>query len=215
MRYRLLFLSCLASLLLVARFSRAQQPALPTDVLLLTSGQEIRCRVLTITPDEVSYLPRPDSVSPASARPDTLHLPVATVFLVRYANGTHEVLAAHSPSVRPGTEPLVGLSRAQRQQLGRLDAQRYYHQSGPYWAAFGTTLYLGPLLGLAPTIGISSVPVRARNLAAPPLLADADYAHGYQQQANRRKRGRTWAGYGTATGVYVVLFAALLASLSH
>lgn len=215
----LLFLSGLCSLVLASLPASAQQPAAATDVLLLTTGQEVHGRVLAITPGEVSYLPVPDSARLASPRSDTLRLPTASVFLVRYANGTRELLAARAadaPAPMPGTGPLVGLSSTQRRQLGQHDALRYYHHSSPYWATFGSTLYLGPLFGLAPTIGISASPVRARNLAAPPaLLTDADYARGYQQQANSRKRGRAWAGYGTATGLYVVLVAVLVGTLAH
>lgn len=91
---RLLFL-----LLLLRRPpAAAQAPAAPTDVLLRTDGTEVPGRVLTITPLEVRYLP------PAGA--DTLRLAVADVFLVRYANGTREVLhppagaasSAHAPT---------------------------------------------------------------------------------------------------------------------
>lgn len=203
---------------LAGQRAAAQAPA--TDVLLLTTGAEVRGRVLTISPTELRYLPAPDS---AAARPsDTLRLPVAAVFLVRYANGTRELLAARRPvgtppALVPGTEPLLGLSGAERRQLGQRDALRCYHKSGPYWGAFGSTLYLGPLLGLGPTIGIGSVPVHDYNLQAPkpPLLADADYAQGYRAQAHRSKRGRAWGGYGTATGLYVLLLAVALGSLGN
>jgi hypothetical protein len=214
--YLLAWLGCL----FLASYTIQAQTVSSTDVLLLTTGAELRGRVLTITPSEVSYLPAPDSVGRAPTPADTLHLPVATVFLVRYANGTREVLAppvAGPPAGAPGTEPLLSLSSAQRRQQGQLDAQRYYHHGGPFWGAFGSTLYLGPVLGLAPTIGIGSSSVHTHNLRASQqlLLADPDYGQGYRQQANRAKRGRAWAGYGVATGVYVVLFAALLSSLSQ
>lgn len=180
----------------------AQQPA--TDVLLLTTGQEVAGRVLTITPTELTYLPA-NAAPPA----DTLHVPTASVFLVRYANGTREVLAPPAPD-DPSPPALRGLGSRERQSLGAHDALRYYRASGPFWGTFGSALYLGPVLGLAPAIGISSVRVRPSRLQAPQplLLQDADYARGYQQQANRTKRGHTWAGYGVAAGVYLALFAA-------
>lgn len=211
--YLFAWLSCLC--LATPSAVQAQAGNRP-DVLLLTTGAELRGRVLTITPSEVSYLPAPDSASLAPTSPDTLHLPVAAVFLVRYANGTREVLAAPEPARVPGTEPLAGLSSTQRRQQGQLDAQHYYHSSGPFWGAFGSTLYLGPLLGLAPTIGIGSSRVHDANLKAPKplLLNDVDYGQGYRQQANRTKRGRAWGGYGAATGVYLVLVAALLGGFS-
>ena len=219
LRAILLLMSGLAGLL--ARPAAAQAPAQPpappaaADVLLLTTGQELRGRVLTITPTELTYLPA------APTPPDTLRLPVASVFLVRYANGTRELLAALTPpapdaAADPTPPALRGLSDAQRWHLGQQDARRCYRASGPYWGALGSTLYLGPLLGLAPTIGISSQWVRVPNLKAPApaLLRDADYALGYRQQANRTKRRRTWGGYGVGTALYVVLIGALLASVN-
>ncbi|MGI4740191.1 MAG: hypothetical protein ACRYG7_33895 [Janthinobacterium lividum] len=207
----LLLLSYLLGALGACPIAQAQPSARPaTDVLLLTTGQEVSGRVLTITPTELTYLPT------APTPPDTLHLPIASVFLVRYANGTREVLTAPPPLAAdkdPTPLALRELSAPQRQQLGQHDALRYYRASGPYWGAFGSTLYLGPLLGLAPTAVISSHWVRDNNLKVPTptLLQDASYAQGYQQQANQLKRRRTWSGYGVATALYVVLIGALLA----
>lgn len=198
--------------------ARAQQPGqpAPTDVLLLTSGQEVRGRVLTITPTELRYLPAPDSAGPAAAeRPDTLRLPSSRVFLVRYANGTREVLA---PPVAPDTAqaPLAGLSAAQRRQAGAQDARRAYRQSGPFWASFASSVALSPLYGLVPTTCISLKAVAPHNLMAPQpaLLRDPAYASGYQQQANRRKAGRAWAGYGVGTAAYLAFFGLLVLSLA-
>ncbi|AMR28162.1 hypothetical protein A0257_14415 [Hymenobacter psoromatis] len=214
LRATFLQLACLAGLLGTGPAAQAQQPAAPaapvaTDVLLLTTGQEVSGRVLTITPSELTYLPA------TPTPPDTLRLPIASVFLVRYANGTREVLNAPAPVADDDPTPpaLRGLSTPQRQQLGQRDALRCYRASGPYWGALGSTLYLGPLLGLAPTAVISSQWVRDYNLKAPTpaLLKDASYAQGYRQQANRTKHRRTWGGYGVATAVYVVLIAALVA----
>ena len=141
---------------------------------------------------------------------------MASVFLVRYANGTREVLTSPPPPAAdndPTPPALRDLSAPQRQQLGQRDAARYYRTSGPFWGALGSTLYLGPLFGLAPTAVISSQEVRDYNLKAPTpvLLQNASYAQGYRQQANRIKHRRTWGGYGVAAGLYVVLIGALLA----
>ena len=213
LRATLLRLACLAGLLGAASAAQAQQPAVPVpaaaDVLLLTTGQEVSGRVLTITPTELTYLPA------APTPPDTLRLPVASVFLVRYANGTREVLTAPAPLPDDDPTPpaLRELSLPQRQQLGQQDALRYYRARGPYWGALGSTLYLGPLFGLVPTAVIGGQWVRPGNFQAPTpaLLQDASYTQGYQQQANRTKRRRAWSGYGVATALYVVLVAALLA----
>ena len=191
--------------------------AAASDVILLLDGQEVPGRVLLITPTELRYLPTPAPGPAASA--DTLRLPVSEVFLVRYANGTREVFSrpADAPTVAVGNDlaPLAGFAPAQRRLRGQGDATRYYTGQGAFWGSFGATLYAGPLLGLVAPAIIGAAPVKSGNLRAPQplLLRDYDYAQGYQQQANRRKRGRAWGGYGVATGAYVVLIAALVAGL--
>ena len=213
----LLFFSWLLSLLLPARPAAAQQPTPPSDVLLLTTGQEVRGRVLTITPTELTYRPAPDSAHPAG-RSDTLRLPSTSVFLVRYANGTRAVLTPAPPTPAPDTaqSPLLGLSAGQRQQRGAQDARRYYHQSGPFWGAFASAILVTPIYGVVPTTCISLKHVAARNLMAPQpeLLRDPAYASGYQRQANRRKAGRTWAGYGVGSAVLLTYFAVVIIGLT-
>ena len=203
---RLLFLLLLLRLTPAA----AQAPAAPTDVLLRTDGTEVPGRVLAITPLEVRYLP--------PARADTLRLPVADVFLVRYANGTREVLhppagAASSAAPRPN-DLLPGLSDAQRRALARHDAARGYTDRGPFWGSLGATLYGGPLLGVVGPAFIAPHTVATRQLGAPrpELLADPAYNDAYRKEAQHRKRGRAWGGYGVGVGVWVLLIGALATS---
>lgn len=214
MKFTLRLLAGFASLglLLTGPTSHAQQPTAPaaSDVLLLSNGQELSGQVLTISPTELTYRPAP--VAGATLLSDTVRLPVASVFMVRYANGTREVLAQLHPAAPasqpdPTPLPLRNLAEMQRQALGRRDALVYYQHSGPFWGSFGASIYLGPLLGLASTAGIANSPVKPINLNAPQpaLLADPGYRLGYQQQANQLKRRRTWGGYCLATGLYVLL----------
>ena len=217
-------ISLLFLLLGLTARSQAQTPPTPAkpafDVILRLDGTEIPGRVLIITPTELRYLPLP-ATSTAAPPPaaDTLRLAVADVFLVRYANGTREVINHPAPAASADTsgQQLVGLSAAQRASRGQRDARRYYTNSGAFWGSFGSTVYAGPLFGVVAPAVIGSAPVRPQNLRAPQplLLRDADYARGYQQQANRTKRGRAWSGYGVATGLYVVLIVAVLASLGN
>lgn len=210
----LLFFSYLLSLLLTTRLAVAQQPT-PSDVLLLTTGQEVRGQVLTITPTELTYRPAPDSANPAE-HPDTLRLPVSSVFLVRYANGTRAVLTPAAPAPDTAQSPLLGLSAEQRRQRGAQDARRYYHQRGPFWGAFASAVLVTPIYGVVPTTCISLKHVAARNLMAPQpeLLRDPAYASGYQRQANRRKAGRTWAGYGVGSAAFLTYFAVVIIALA-
>ena len=182
----------------------------PIDTILRTDGTEVAGRVLSITPLELRYLP--------VVSPDTLRLAVADVFLVRYANGTRELLhpvAAPVPTdPAPALAPdlLPGLTDAQRRAQGHRDAGRYYNDHGAFWATLGSTLYAGPLLGVVAPAVIAPHAVSTNNLQAPhpELLADPAYGHAYRQQAQRTKRGRAWGGYGLGVGVWVVLIAALV-----
>lgn len=181
-------------------------PALAqTDTILRTDGTEVPGRVLTITPLEVRYLP------PAGA--DTLRLAAADVFLVRYANGTREVLHPVTAAVGPAAAPdlLPGLSEAQRRAQGRTAAARNYTERGPFWISLGTTLYAGPLLGVVAPAVIAPRPVALDKLRAPQpeLLADPAYGDAYRAEAKRRKRSQAWGGYGAGVAVWVVLIASL------
>ncbi|MBD2722888.1 hypothetical protein [Hymenobacter armeniacus] len=201
MRTLLLFLLLFAG----ARVAAAQAS---TDVILRTDGAEIPGRVLTITPVAVTYLP----AGPSS--PDTLRLANADVFLIRYANGTREVLRSMALTVPAGPPDLLpGLSITQRAELGRA-AAFYYTDRGPFWGALGATLYGGPLLGVVAPAAIAPHAVKTHNLAAPTpaLLADPVYNRAYRSEALRRKRGRAWSGYAAGTGVWLVLIGSLAAS---
>jgi len=197
-------------LLLLAGFgqARAQSAPAPADIILRTDGTEVPGRVLVITPQEVRYLP------PAGA--DTLRLAAADVFLVRYANGTRELLHPVAPAAAPAANDLLsGLSEVQRRVLGRQTAARSYTDRGPFWATLGATLYAGPLLGVAAPAIIAPHQIAARNLRAPhpELLADPVYGEAYRREAQQRKRGRAWGGYGAGVGAWVVLIGLLVSSI--
>ena len=187
--------------------ARAQEAA-PTDVILRTDGREVPGRVLTISPLALTYLPPTGT--------DTLRLANADVFLVRYANGTHEVLnpmTSTDESLAPDLLP--GLSDAQRRAQGRQDAARSYTSSGPFWGSLSAGLYGGPLLGLIAPATVAPHSIARANLNAPhpELLADPAYGRAYREEAQRRKRGRAWGGYGVGMGAWLVLVSSLVSGL--
>ncbi len=198
---------CLLLVLLAAASHAAAQPTTTTDIILRTDGTEISGRVVIITSVQVRYLP------PASA--DTLRLAAADVFLVRYANGTREVLHPVASTVAlnaartPAPDLLPGLSDLERTALGRRDARRSYRSGGPFWGSFAASLGAGPLLGIIAPACIAPRPVADYNLRAPQpvLLTDFAYGGAYRQEARRLKRGRAWAGYSVGLGVLVMLVA--------
>ena len=204
MRHFTTFLALLLGTLL-ARAARGQ-----ADTILRTNGTEVAGRVLSITPLELRYLP------PASA--DTVRLSVAEVFMVRYANGTRELLhpVAAADGAADGVSAaaddlLPGLSENQRRSEGRRAAGRGYRDQGPFWLSFGSTLYAGPLLGVIAPAVIGPRPVALDKLHAPQpaLLADPAYDKAYRQEAQRLKRSRAWGGFGAGVGAWVLLLAAV------
>lgn len=96
--------------------------------------------MLAITPSQVAYVP---STEPPSA--DTLHLLATEVFLIRYANGTKEVL--REPSA---PEPTIELARTPQEMTnqGQRDARLYFKAPGAFWGTAGATLISVPAYGL-------------------------------------------------------------------
>lgn len=196
--YRLLLL------LLFPTLAFAQTSA-AVDVILRTDGEEISGRVLTVSPSEVAYVPTPGA--------DTLHLATNDVFLVRYANGTRELLQAAAPA------PVTGatLSPEARAAQARADARRCYQGHEAFNGALGATLVGSVFWGALATAAISNAPPQAKNLhvPTPARLADAPYATAYQAEATTIKHRKAWAGYGVGLGIQVLLLGVLIAGTAH
>lgn len=171
----------------------AAQPTAPTDVLLLVNGDEIAGRVLAVSGNSISYC--------ALNQPDTLRFDTDAVFLIRFANGTREVMAGNWTAAVPPPPPaapdaLPGLSTAQRRALGLRDASQNYRNRHSFWIAAGAGLQGGPVGLIAPAI-LTARPPSDQNLRAPvpARLADPTYRTAYQQEALRIRRGKAWGGY--------------------
>lgn len=192
------YLFTLCCLLLLAARSHAQ------DVILKTNGDELPGKVLAITPDSVTYL------SAEAGRSDTLRLAASSVFLIRYANGTKEVL--RQPEASPTTAPM---SKEEAYNKGRLHARTYYKATGAFWGTYAATVvtgYGGPITGVA--VAATKPPVRKLVVPDAQLLQDPNYVAGYRQQAQNKKIGSAAAGIGAGVAtwavVVVVLFAAFV-----
>lgn len=188
----------LCCLLLLAAQSLAQ------DVILQTNGEELPGKVLAITPDSITYL------SGTAGRTDTLRLAASSIFLIRYANGTKEVL--HQPTASPA--PAL-LSKEEAYSKGRLDARKYYKASGAFWGTYAATVvtgYGGPITGVV--VAATKPPVRKLVVPDAQFLQDPNYVAGYRQQAQNKKIGSAAAGLGagvaTLAAVVVVIFAAFV-----
>jgi len=188
---RHLLLIC--GLLFVAFQSSAQ------DVILQTNGEEVKGKVLTINPENITYVRETG---------DTLQLASNAVFLIRYANGTKEVL--HNPAVAPEALPL---STEEAYNQGRLDARKYYKAPGAFWGTYAATVVGVGYGGLITGAAVSLSKPKARNFIVPDakLLQNRSYVEGYRRQAQRKKFGSAAGGFGAGIGTVAVLEIVLVA----
>ncbi|MBO0358387.1 hypothetical protein J0X19_10560 [Hymenobacter sp. BT186] len=187
----------LCSLLLLTAQAYAQ------DVILYTNGEERPGKVLGITPDSVTYL------TTEAGRSDTVRLATSSVFLIRYANGTKELLT--KPATAPTEQPM---SKEEAYAQGRLDARKYYRAPGAFWGTYSATVltgYGGPIVGVA----VAASKPRPRNFVVPDAkrLQDPNYTAGYQRQAQRKKIGSAAGGFGAGVGTLAVVAAVMVAIL--
>jgi hypothetical protein len=163
------------------------------DTILRTDGDEVKARVLAITPTDVAYVP---TTEPPST--DTLHLRATEVFLIRYANGTKEIL--HDTTAVASTVEKPRTAQEMNNQ-GRLDAKRYFKPRGAFWGTAGATFLSTPYAGvggIATGVAIAVTPPKRHNMIVPDqaLLNDNNYVSGYQKQAQRQKLGKAAGGFG-------------------
>lgn len=178
------------------------------DTILRTNGDEVKARVLAITPTQIAYVP---TTEPPIT--DTLHLLATEVFLIRYANGTKEIVTA-------ATTPSSGVERTPQQMndLGREDARRYFKATCVFWGTAGATFLSTPAYGLggiATGAAIAATPPKRHNMLVPDqaLLNDPNYVSGYQKQAQRQKLGKAAGGFGVGIAAGAVATVAIIAAL--
>lgn len=183
------------------------------DIILRTNGDEVKARVVALTPTDVAYVP---ATEPPST--DTLHMPAPEVFMIHYANGTKEVLAAPTGAPAPG----LGRTPQEMTNQGRQDAKRYFKAPGAFWGTFGATFatipVLGGLGGLATGAAIAASAPKDSRFVVPnkELLADPNYMRGYEKQAQRKKLGKAATGFGVGLVTGAVVWVGIaLASTRH
>jgi hypothetical protein len=145
------------------------------DVILRTNGEELPAKVLTIQPERISY------VRPA-APADTLYISTPEVFMIRYANGTKELI--HTSTYVAA----AGLTPEQARQQGEQDAIRYFKARGAFWGTFGATVVSTPVYwlgGIGTGAAIAATRPSPHNMTVPDakLLLNPSYVSGYQRQA--------------------------------
>lgn len=187
------------------------------DILVKRNGDEINAKVLTITPQEITYRLAANPPDSAAAPSPEQTIARRDVFMIKYASGAKEVFEAAPAddekivaSVPVSNDAPPRRDRTDRMgmlQRGKVDAVSFYR--GYKGAATGTliTSLASPLAGLIPAIACSSTPPQEHNLQYPnhQLFNDSSYQHGYRQQARRMKVGRVWRNWGIGLGVNLAL----------
>ncbi|MET4105696.1 hypothetical protein [Hymenobacter sp. UYP22] len=188
------FLLVLCGLLLTMRASSQ-------DVILLSNGEELTGKVLTITPELVTYL---------SSSADTLRVAATQIFLIRYPNGTKDVFQRQATA-----PPLPGLTKEAAYTQGRRDARAYFKAPGAFWGTYGATIVTagyGGLGGVATGAAVSLTPPKEQNFRVPDpaLLKDPNYVAGYRHQAQNKKIGSAAGGFGAGLGTMVVFVVVII-----
>jgi hypothetical protein len=194
---------------------RAQQPivasAAKPDVLLRTDGEELPGKVLLITPDVIRLFPL---AAGGTLSADTLTLPRADVFMIRFADGRKQVLQEASTALA------LPQTAAEIKALGKADARKHYRGNRAFWGTYGTTVVLVPLAGAGLVAGagtataLALTPPKTKNLTPPnpELLQDPTYDQAYRREALRKKGGSAFGGFAAGVGTWVVAGVIIIAA---
>ncbi|QCR21271.1 hypothetical protein [Pontibacter sp. SGAir0037] len=176
------------------------------DTIFKQNGDEVIGRVLEITLSEVIYQ------HPDSAEGRKWAIPKQEVFMIRFANGTKEVLEQLNLSSEAVAAPT--LTAEQLYLLGREDALKYYTGSNAFWGSFAFSLLLFPY-GYIGSAAIALTPPKIKTHSIPDLnlLAEPSYKTGYQEQAFKQKKRKAVAGAGAGTAVIVGTVIIILSAL--
>ncbi|QCR21367.1 hypothetical protein [Pontibacter sp. SGAir0037] len=183
------------------------------DVITKKTGDELKVKILEITPTEVKFKKEENLDGPVYSLPKT------DILLVQYANKTTEVFS--SPETEANaltvsrtsgaittTTPAPAVSKSAQELFiqGQTDAHHYY--TGYTGAGTGTLVasLLSPLVGLVPAVICSTTKPKEQNLSYPSqeLMNNADYNRGYTSDAKRIKSRKVWKNWGIGLGVNIV-----------
>ena len=171
------------------------------DIITFKNGDELNVKVVEVGVNEVKYKKSEDGPQYAILKD--------SVFMIKYANGVKEVIAAKPTEVRP-LQPTEDEKIKRSKMLfekGRDDAYDYYNGgNGAAWGTLGTTLFLSGIIGLAPAIACSSTPPKQFNLNIPQSAYSKEQAYldGYMKEAHKTKKRKVWTGWGIATALNII-----------
>ena len=213
----------LLTLLLIPVFCFAQ------DVIITKSGDEIKSKVVEITPDMIKYKKYGKDESPI------ISIYKDDVFMIKYANGEKEMLNSTTKQTKPKenaieethqqTNPIIpkkssileNNSDYSTYARGKDDAKIYYRAYKPAaTVTIATSLVFGGIVGLAPAIWCSSTTPDIDRLGVPDetLLRNTSYMNGYKYQAKKMKSKKVWINYAIAASINLAAGIYLI-TLSH
>jgi hypothetical protein len=187
-------------LFLISFFTLAVQAQ---DIIFKTTGEELEVKVTEITQHDIVYK-YPDSLQ---GRP--LTVPKNAVFMVKFANGTKEIITR----IDPLTNTFVALNSREMYNRGRADARRFFKGNGVIWGTAAATM----VLGLPAPIIIGAIPpkINYEQVSELSLLQNPHYVRGYKQQAHNRKIGKVAAGAGIGAGLMLTLLYVIISSSGY
>ena len=175
------------------------------DVIYKTSGDEIKAKVTEITLTDILFR-HPDSL-----QGPTLSVAKADVFMIKYANGSTELIKLSLTSDTLSTISPESQNPKQMYLKGRADARKHYKARGVFWgsaAAGAASLFTGgATLAVPVVLAVTPPSPGSMRVPDPNLIRNPDYMYGYKKQARKRKIGKAAAGAGTGivTGAALVL----------
>lgn len=193
----------------------ASPAATAQDTLITVQGEELYVKLLEVHPELVRYRQagKPDSV--------VQQLEKSKLFMIKYGNGTREVIWKEQPAAgaAPATVSaqglpvaLQGLTEQQQYEKGRIEAIRYYKPKAMGVAGTCATLF-NPIAGVILAAVVSPGKIKIHQVSDPALLQSRAFTDGYNAEAKRIIRRKTWAGVAVGGGIYVLYFYALFASM--
>ena len=176
------------------------------DVITLSSGKELKAKIIHLNPKHVIFIPENNS--------DTVSLPRNEITTLHYKSGIIIHLSESGIALPDSIIPARGIDSLYA--LGERDAALYYKgYRGAFTGTLITSLYVP--WGLIPAIACSSTPPAPDKLGFrdPKLMENPSYYAGYTEKAFKIKKKKVWAGFGIGTGATVgfTLFVVALTSV--
>ncbi len=169
------------------------------DIITKKDGTDVQAKILEVTPQEIKYKRFDNQAGP------TFTLLISDVLIVKYENGSRDVF---DQTNRSSTDLSELIEKGKQDALLNYDGKN----SGRGGVA-ATSILFGPLIGLIPTVIITSSEPAEENLEAPDfeMMKNPNYRKGYTDQAEKTKKKKVWKSYGIASGVWLGIIVAAYA----